>query len=283
MEVLMPNTLDEALRALVKNQDAVIVAGGTDLWPRIRDLEVRPERLLDISGLSGELSYIRKEGGKVRIGSMTTIAEIYESRELDGPLEVFKDVAAKFGSPQIRNAATIGGNICASLSSEDYITLLLALDASVVLKSVYGERTLRLEDFIVDKRTVNRKPYEIVTEVQFNDMTDGWRAGFEKIGRRNTLIINLVNVAVALRYNGRVEEARVALNRVNRKVPGRARAAEKALLGKEIRGDSDLEEAVEALRGELSLTSDFRASGEYRVALAEVYFKRIVKRLVGVA
>lgn len=283
MEVLMPNTLDEALRMLVKNQDAIIVAGGTDLWPRIRDLEVRPERLLDISGLSSELSYIRRDGGKVRIGSMTTVSEIAESKELDGPLGVFKDVAAKFGSPQIRNVATIGGNICASLSSEDYITLLLALDASVVLKSVYGERVVRLEDFIVDKRVVNRKPYEVVTEVQFNDMSDGWRAGFEKVGRRNTLIINLVNVAVALRYNGKVEEARVALNRVNRKVPGRARAAEKALLGKEIRGDSDLEEAVEALRGELSLSSDFRASGEYRAALAEAYFKRIVKRLVGVA
>lgn len=213
---------------------------------------------------------------------MTTISEINESPELEGPLAAFKEVAEKFGSEQVRNVATIGGNVCSALSSEDYIPLLLALDASVVLRSVYGERTMRVEDFIVDKRALNRRPYEIVTEIRLNDLSDDWRVGFEKVGRRNALIINVVNVAVAVKYNGRVEEARVALNRVNRRVPGRARRAERVLLGKEIREDKDIEEAASALREELSLTSDVRASGEYREALAVAYFKRALKRVLGV-
>lgn len=283
MEVLMPESLSDALRTLAKNPDATIIAGGTDLWPRVRSLELRPAKLLDLSGISRELSYIKVDGEKVRIGSMTTIAEIEASNELSGPLQVFKEVAKKFGSPQIRNVATIGGNVCAALSSEDYIPLLLALDASVVLRSVYGERVMRLEDFIVDKRIINRKPYEIVTEIQFNNLTDGWGVGFEKIGRRSMLIINLVNVAVAMKYNGKVEDIRVALNRVNRKIPGRVRGAERALVGRTIKGDEDLADAISALRQELRLTSDLRASGEYRQALVETYFKRIVKRLAGVA
>jgi carbon-monoxide dehydrogenase medium subunit len=277
----MAESLKTALKEIAENQDATIIANGTDMMPRVRDEGLKVEKMLDISALDRELSYISAEGNLVKIGAMTTVSEIESSSAFKGSLNAFYELASKFGGPQIRNRATIGGNICAASSSEDYIPLLLALDASVVLQSVNGKRTLKLENFITGKRAVARRGDEILVEVQFSKPGDDYVSGFEKVGRRNILIINLVNMAMVISVKkGRINDVRIALNRTSGKVPGRARLTEGFLRGKEI-SDGAIDDAREKLAEELKLTADFRASAEYRVHLAQAMLAKLLRRLGG--
>lgn len=281
MQIIMAESLKNALKEISENQDATIMANGTDMMPRIRDEGLKVEKILDISALDRELSYIKAEGNSVRIGAMTTVSEIERSSEFKGSLNAFYELASKFGGPQIRNRATIGGNICAASSSEDFIPLLMALDANVVVQSINGRRIIKLENFITGKRAVARRNDEILVEVQFSRPGDDYRTGFEKVGRRNILIINLVNMAMAMSIKQRkISDVRVALNRVSGKVPGRARLTESFLKGKEVNGES-IEGARNKLGEELKLTADFRASAEYRVHLAQAMLEKLLKRLEG--
>jgi len=277
----MPDSLRSALKEISVNQDAVIIANGTDMMPRIREEGLKVDKLLDLSAIDGELSYINVEDNIVKIGAMTTVSQIASSDAFRGSLNAFYEIVSKFGGPQIRNRATIGGNICAASSSEDFIPLLLTLDASVVLQSVNGKRNVKLENFIIGKRMVARRNDEILTEIQFNRPSDDYLSGFEKVGRRNILIINLVNMAVLMSVNDKkFSDVRVALNRVSGKVPQRARATEEFLKGKKIDDDSVINQARYKLRDELKLTSDFRASADYRINLAQAMFEKLVRRLL---
>lgn len=136
----VPEDLTDLLEYLDSHQSEVdLIANGSDLINRIQRRQVGPKVLVDLSGLS-EFNYVRKDGDAVRIGAMTTISDLVASSVIDSRHEVFRDVAAKFGGPSIRNVATIGGNICAASSSEDLLPVLLVLDAQVKLKSKTGER-----------------------------------------------------------------------------------------------------------------------------------------------
>jgi len=185
----------------------------------------------------------------------------------------------KFGGPSIVNIATVGGNIC-SASSEDLLPVLLVLDAEVHVRSIHGERTIRVEDFVRGKRMTDLKPNEIVVETSFRELEPGSACSFEKVGMRNSLIIAFVNCAVYLKLAGEnklCDEVRIAFNRVNGKIPQRARQTEKIMKGKKLNAQS-LSDAVATLRNELKLTSDFRASEEYRLEVACAIFKRAVGR-----
>ncbi|MEM0123330.1 MAG: FAD binding domain-containing protein, partial [Conexivisphaerales archaeon] len=177
MQIIMAESLKSALKEISENKDATIIANGTDMMPRIRDEGLKVEKILDISALDKELSYINVDSNLIRIGAMTTVSEIGSSNVFNGSLNAFYEVVSKFGGPQIRNRATIGGNICSATSSEDFIPLLMALDASVVLQSVNGKRTLKLNNFVIGKRSVNRRNDEIMVEVQFSKPGDDYLSG----------------------------------------------------------------------------------------------------------
>jgi CO/xanthine dehydrogenase FAD-binding subunit len=275
----VPENLTDLLEYLETHQTGVhLIANGTDLINRIRRREVTPKVLVDLSGLS-EFNYVRKNGETVRIGALTTIADLASSPVLDSRHEVFREVAAKFGGPSIRNMATVGGNICAASSSEDLLPLLLVLDAKVRLKSKHGERILRLEEFLKGKRLIDLSGNEILTETMFQELDENSTCAFEKIGMRNSLIIAFVSSAVYLKVNktGLVHDLRIAFNRVTGKIPERARRSEEGLRGK-ILTTQLLEETGAVLSKELRLSSDFRVSGEYRSEVACVLFKRALKR-----
>jgi len=139
---------------------------------------------------------------------------------------------------------------------------------------------MRLEDFLKGKRVTDLKPNEIVVETMFKALDDQASCAFEKIGMRNSLIIAFVNSAVYLRLERktrRVEDVRVAFNRVGGKIPERSKRAEEKLRGHKLSAQG-VEDAALALRSELKLSSDFRVSGEYRADVASVLFKRALNR-----
>lgn len=279
-DMYVPSDLTDLLEYLNMNQTGVdLIANGSDLINRIQRREVTAKVIVDLSGLS-EFSYVRKEGKTIKIGALTTIADLTSSPVIDSRHSVFCEVAAKFGGPSIKNVATVGGNICAASSSEDLLPVLLVLDATVRLRSKFGERLLRLDEFLKDKRLVDLKANEILVETMFQELDETSACAFEKVGMRNSLIIAFVSTAVYLRLDkksGLVDDVRIAFNRVTGKIPERAKRSEEALHGKLLTMQL-LEETTSALRRELRLSSDFRVSGEYRSEVAGVLFKRAVAR-----
>lgn len=275
-DLIVPENLPHLLQLWHERFDeAMLIAHGSDLIPRLHRGFVRAKLLLDLSGLR-ELHYVRAEQGRIRLGALTTIAELVDSSVLRGPYEAFTQVAAKFGGPSIINLATVGGNVAAASSSEDLLPVFLVLDAQVHLRSVNGERVMRVEEFILGKRKVGLMRGEIISEVSFPEVPEHAWCTYVKIGRRNSLIIALVNLALLVEMEPstqRVREFRLALNRVRGKIPERAKFTEEALMGR-VLDDRTISEGANALEQELRLTADYRASGDYRRETATTIFKR---------
>jgi len=281
LELYSPTDLNDALRFLEHDgKNAAVIASGTDLLPRMRRRQISPSILVDISSFTEDLRYIRQSDGTIRLGALTTVTDLLETPMFYGKLSIIREAATLFGAPQVRNVATVGGNICSAASSEDMIPVFMALDAKLKLASARGERTVPLKDFVVGKRQTAMKPVEILTEVSFSPPQGHSWTAYEKLGRRNMLILAMVNEALSLTLEDdlqTIHSARLALNRVSGKIPALAVRTSNFLEGKRVT-DQTIAEAQKVLASELSLTSDFRGSGEYRTEVAQVYLRRLVER-----
>ena len=163
-EYSSPVSLEAALDLLASGDGVKPLAGGMSLIPLMKLRLASPERLVDLRRVPG-LNYIREENGVVRIGAMTTHYDIESSALLRASCPLLAEAAANIGDVQVRNAGTIGGSVAHADPAADYPASLLALEASVTLASKAGERTLSLEDFLVDTMTTALEPGEIVREV----------------------------------------------------------------------------------------------------------------------
>jgi len=281
LELYTPTDLDDALRFLEHDgRNAVVVASGTDLLPRMRRRQISPSTLVDISSFTEDLRYIRQAEGTIRLGALTTVTDLLESPMFYSKLSIIREAATLFGAPQVRNVATVGGNICSAASSEDLIPVFMALDAKLKLASARGERTVPLKDFVVGKRQTVREPSEILAEISFSPPEGHSWTAYQKLGRRNMLILAIVNEALSLTLEDdlqTIHSARLALNRVSGKIPALAVKTSNFLEGKRVT-DQTITKAQGVLASELSLTSDFRGSGEYRAEVAQVYLRRLVER-----
>jgi MoaD family protein len=272
----VPLSLDDALNYLEEHaRETIPVAGATDLLPRIKKKQIVAKNLVDLSGLS-ELRYIKREDGKIRIGALTTIADLEAEDDNSIWGEFLNDVVTKFGSPNIRSVATVGGNICAASSSEDLLPVFLVLDAKVKTIRRSGTREVPLQEFMIAKRKTALGSDEILAEVSFQEPSRRSACSFQKLGMRNILIIALVSIAAFLELHEkdtRIKTVRIALNRLEAKIPQRAENVEKEILGNEL-SERAIETAVDRLGDDLALTSDFRASGEYREEAVKVLLRR---------
>src|SRR5436190_5950752 len=162
-EYSTPASLKEAL-TLLSNTDAKILAGGMSLIPMMKLRLATPERLVDLSRVPG-LSGIAEEAGAIHIGAMTTHHEIEDSALLRARCPLLAEAASTIGDVQVRNMGTIGGSVAHADPAADYPASLLALEAKVRLISATTDRTLSLEDFLVDTMTTAIEPGEIVREI----------------------------------------------------------------------------------------------------------------------
>jgi CO/xanthine dehydrogenase FAD-binding subunit len=207
---------------------------------------------------------------------LTTIADLEAESNNSTWGRLLSDVVTKFGSPNIRSVATVGGNICAASSSEDLLPVFLVLDAKVKTIRKSGTREVPLREFMIAKRRTALGSGEILSEVSFPEPSRRSACSFQKLGMRNILIIALVSIAAFLQLNERdtkIKTARIALNRLEAKIPQRAENVEKEIVGKEL-NERTIESGVDRLGDELALTSDFRASAEYREEAVKVLLRR---------
>jgi CO/xanthine dehydrogenase FAD-binding subunit len=207
---------------------------------------------------------------------LTTIADLEVESNSSTWGRFLSDVVAKFGSPNIRSVATVGGNICAASSSEDLLPVFLVLDARVKTIRRSGTREVPLQEFIIAKRKTALGGDEILSEVSFSEPSRRSACSFQKLGMRNILIIALVSIAAFLELHekdSRIKTVRIALNRLEAKIPQRAENVEREILGQEL-SERTIESAVGRLGDDLALTSDFRASAEYREEAVRVLLRR---------
>ena len=264
-----PGSVREAVRLLQNGKNrARVVAGGTDLVVE-GDRSIRC--LIDITHAG--LSYIRRKGKACVIGATTTMAAIENStaiRALAGG--VLARAAATCGSVQIRNMATLGGNLAHGSPAADTATPLLALDAEVVLADARGRRKIPLPEFYSGRG----KTKALIVEIAIPALPRGGRWSFQKLGRTAS-DISLVNAAAGLQLDskGRVKWVRIAVGAVA-PTPMRAVHAEKLLLGREV-DESALAAVCDEVAREVRPISDVRASAEYRRETVRVLVRRALE------
>ena len=164
-----PTTVVEALTLLDQYKDSVAcIAGGTDLTLELNEWKAQPAVVIDLKKLK-ELDYIKVENGIVRIGALTSHAEVAANDIIRENVHILYDACRQVGSPQIRNLATLGGNICQSSVAGDGLAACVTLNADVTIKSVRGERTININEFLSspDRKRNILQPDELMTEVSF--------------------------------------------------------------------------------------------------------------------
>lgn len=272
-EIALPASLDDCLRAVAEHApDARVVAGGTDLLPQMKIGQVRPARVIDLSGVA-VLRGLERVDGSVRIGSTVTARTLELSPLVRSTLPALAESAALVGSVQVRNLATVGGNLCNAAPSADMAPPLLALDAEAVVAGPAGERRVPLVSFFTGVRRTVLKPDELLVALVVP--APGPRSGSAYLRHtpRRELDIAVVGVASQLTLSdGVCAKARIALAAVA-PVPLRATAAEQALEGQPVTPERiarAAELAVEAARP----ISDQRGSADFRRHLVRVLTRR---------
>jgi len=281
-EYLKPGSLGEVLHALdeLRGKKTQVLAGGTDLIPSLRARTKAAEYVVDLSGAG--LDQVVFEKDQVRIGPLVTFARLCRHAEIRSRLPVIVEAAEKIGAVQTRTLATIGGNLCEGVPSNDSAPCLLVLDAKFRLQAKGKERMVAAESFFVGPRRTVLEPGEIMTEI-IVPLREGFGATFLRFGRRKALTLSVANAAagVALTDNRQMERVRIALGAVA-PTPIRARKAEQMLEGRAVTPEL-LAEAAAMASTEISPISDLRASADYRRKISAVLVRRALEKLVGLA
>jgi aerobic carbon-monoxide dehydrogenase medium subunit len=258
-------SVDHAVELLGSGKDAKLLAGGHSLLPLMRLRLARPELLVDIGRLS-DLSYVREDGDAIAIGALTRYRDLEQSDLLRAECPIVASMSGLVGDPQVRHRGTIGGSVAHTDPASDAPTVLLALDAELVVNGPGGERRLPVAESFGGFLQTALDPQEVLTEIRVPKTGDGGWA-YEKFNRRAQ---DWATVAVAaVRMNG---GAHVALTNMGATAL-RAAGVEEALAG----GVDPAAAAERAAEG-TSPPSDHNASGEYREHLARVLTRRALEQ-----
>jgi len=279
-EYLQPKTIDEALRDLSSASGSVaVVSGGTDLLLDIRQgRHPAVQRLVDVSGIE-RLCHIKLEGDQIYIGAGVTHKQIISNPLLQEHARCVVEGCGLIGGPQVRNVATIGGNVAHALPAGDGTVALLAMDTEVELASAAGSSWQPLIDIFAGPGKVKFDRKEVLV-VGFRFQAKGEREGsaFHRVMRPQGVAIAILNMAAWLKAGtkGEIESIRISCGPAGPK-PFRAYATEEFLAGKKW-DSAAFKQGVDILAGEVSLrTSAHRATKEYRHKLLPVLFKKVVE------
>ena len=278
-QYLAPTSLAEALTCL-QDGEVTILAGGTDLMPQSQSGKLKIKRTLMNIRRIPELIGIARQEGDICIGALTTMTELMGNALVQEHLPVLADACDHFASDQIRNAATLGGNICNASPAGDTLIPLLVLDARVELASkVKGKlnwRSVPLAEFFSGPGKTRRAPNELLVGVRIALPEPGRVAYFHKFGTRPALDISTISVGIAgtLKQDA-LSNVRVAFGAVA-PTPIWAPLTEKALEGKRLDADT-IAQVAEVARDEVKPIDDVRATAWYRKEMVH----NITRRMLG--
>lgn len=271
------DSVRSAVEALVRDPDAQIISGGTDVLIRVREGKDAGKSLVSIHNLA-ELKGVRLlENGDLWIGAGTSFSHITNDPLIQKYIPMLGEAVDMVGGPQIRNTGTIGGNICNGATSADSASTMWTLEADVVLEGPEGERTVPVYEFYTGPgRTVRDRcevcKYFVVRRESF----EGWTGHYMKYGKRRAMEIATLGCAVRVKLSEdkkRIEDVRLGYG-VAGPTPLRCRNAEAGLRGHEITDDKAVLDFGKAALLEVNPRSSWRASREFRLQLIEELAKR---------
>ena len=272
-ELALPSTVDECLAALSEGGEVRVVAGGTDLLPQMKNGLVKPARVVDLSGIPDLKKLEIGSDGALHIGAAVTARDVELSGIVRDGFAGVAEGAGVIGSFQVRNLATVGGNVCNAAPSADVSPPLVAMDAVVVVAGPDGQRLLPITDFFQGVRRTALQPGELVVEVVVPAAGANSGGTYLRHTPRRELDIAVVGVGTQLTVqDGKCTKARIALGAVA-PVIVRATEAEAALEGKEVTPEL-LDKAATLAVNSARPISDQRGSAEYRTHLVRVLTRR---------
>ena len=279
-EYLAPESLSEALSLLSRQAgNTIVMAGGTDLLPNMKNNGLRTERIIDLKRIPGLKSISYSEDDGLRIGALTTVRDIETSKVIREKFNVLSQAAGTLGSVQIRNKATVGGNLCSAAPSADLPPALIGLSATVRIAGGNGDRTLPLEEFFTGPFETILGNDEILTEIAVPNVARFSAGAYIKFSPRRAMDLAIVGVAVALTMDpakSTCSDIRIVLGAVA-PTPMRAKKAEGVLKGNKLT-DTLIEEAASLAAAEAKPISDIRASEWYRREIIKVLIHSTINR-----
>lgn len=256
-----------------------LLAGGHSLLPLMKLRLARATTLVDIGRLD-ELRHVREDGGSIAVGALSRHHDLDSSALLRDACPILADAAGQIGDPQVRHRGTIGGSIAHGDPASDLPTVLLALDAELVVRGSEGERRIAAGEFFLGPFTTALGPDEILTEIRVPRLPGTWGSTYLKFGRRAQDWAIVGVAAVVERSDGRIGRAAIGLTNMG-PTPVRATATEAALRGVEVTDGAAISAAASQAAEGAEPPYDTYATAEYRAALAQVLVRRAVQAALG--
>lgn len=280
-KIYEPTCLQEALDIYQNNPQLKVIAGGTDVLINLRHGKYEEVELLSLQRVKGLDEIKMLDDGTIEIGALTTFTKIFRNDLINEHIPILAEAAVSMGGPQIRNIATIGGNICNGAVSADSAPALLTLNALLVLETAMGSRTVPLTEFYAGPGKVKLQPSEILTKILITkENYTNFKGKYIKFSNRKAMDIAMIGVAVLLNTtDNRVNDLRIALG-VSAPTPIRCYEAEKVSIGLELTEDN-LKTISKMTLLDAKPRDSWRGSKAYREHLIKVLTYRALRELRG--
>ena len=274
--------VEDAVRALVEDPEAVVISGGSDVLIKIREGKLAGCSLVSIHGIK-ELEGIRmEEDGTIVIGPATTFSHITNNDIIQKHIPMLGDAVDMAGGPQLRNIGTIGGNVCNGVTSADSASSLCCLAADLVLKGPDGVREVPISQWYTGPGRTVRNHDEVLTAIRIKkENYQGYGGQYIKYGKRNAMEIATLGCAVSVKLTEdkrHIQDLRLGYG-VAAPTPIRCHKTEEAVKGMET-GEALAQAVGKGALEEVNPRSSWRASREFRLQLVEELGRRAVKQAV---
>jgi carbon-monoxide dehydrogenase medium subunit len=272
--------MEDAIAALQANDEPYLLAGGTDLLIGMKTDTVKPKCLIDLKGIP-DIDGIEYDNG-FKLGALATVRDVEVSPLIREKIPVLSEAAETLGSIQIRNRATIGGNLCHGSPAADMAAILLAMDCEVKIATGNGAKTIGLDQFFTGPNETILNRDEVLSQIIIPKKIEQFKGIYLKHGPRKAMDIGIVNIAILLDADiggGFCNQILIALGAVAPQ-PIRAEKAE-ALLNANRLTPELIQEAAEAASDEATPITDFRASAAYRKELVKNLVVKGIQQLLG--
>jgi aerobic carbon-monoxide dehydrogenase medium subunit len=277
-EYAVPKTIPEAVALLGNNPDAKVLAGGHSLIPMMKIRLSSPAMLVDINRISG-LSYIREEGGWLRLGALTREADLDHSHLIQQKYPLLADTTRTIADPLVRNMATVGGNLAHADPANDHPAAMLAYGAEVVAIGPWGERVIPIEKFFLGPFTADLAHDDILAEIRIPVPKPNSGGAYFKIERKvGDFATAAVAVQLTLDKNGNCQAVGIGLTNVGLTAI-KAAEAEAALKGKQP-DDTTIKAAAQLAADAAQPNGDQRGSEDYKRALIKTLTVRALRKAV---
>jgi carbon-monoxide dehydrogenase medium subunit len=273
-----PTTIQEALSTMTDlKQSARYVAGGTDLISNIKQGTIQPDALISLRGIVSLRNI--EHNGELSIGGMTLLRDIERNAVIGDRYSALAEAVSVLANPQIRNVATVGGNLCNAAPSADCAPPLLVMEALITLEGPGGRREIPIASFFKGPGETLMEPEEILTQVRIPSTLRGAGTAFLKLGRVAQDIATVNAAALLVMEDGICRKCRLAVGAVA-PIPRRLNSVEKTMEGRAI--DKDLlSRVVQMVELEVAPITDVRSTASYRRSMSGVLVKRAVQAALG--